>query len=385
LLGGGTHTGDITGATGSTLQLGGIHNFEPGADITGGLNVWVTSANINDFGRINTTGTVTLSSTSLAIFQSSVTTSSLLITSGTNHFNGSISAPGGTISGGTLTGSGTWHVTSTLNWSGGQIAGTAGQLFIDSGGTLNSSGSNKSLGRNLTNNGTTNWTAGTLNVSNSTFQNNGSFTANSAANQTFTRSVGTNVFNNVGSFIKKNSSTMTFTEVAFNNAGTVDVQAGALSLAGGGTHTGDFTSSGTDTTLNIGGNHTFASGSDITGISRVYFIGSGTITGNGLINTTSEVGFNSTGATTMNGSIKASRIVVSAGTATLNGPLDAPMGAITGGTLAGSADWTITSGLSWVGGTIAGTGRLIFDPFRSLAILNLSWLGVQVESEGLIL
>ena len=89
---------------------------------------------------------------------------------------------------------------------------------------------NVTLGRKLTNNGATTWTGGTLSMASGTFQNNGPFTADSATNQTITRTSGTNVFNNAGSFIKKNSSTLTFSNVAFNNTGTVEIQGGSIAL-----------------------------------------------------------------------------------------------------------------------------------------------------------
>ena len=56
---------------------------------------------------------------------------------------------------------------------------------------------------------------------------------------------GVNVFNNAGTFTKQGPGDVHFrtniTGVAFNNTGTVDVQAGMLSSSSGGTHTGDFT------------------------------------------------------------------------------------------------------------------------------------------------
>ena len=72
-------------------------------------------------------------------------------------------------------------------------------------------------------------------------------------------------FNNAGSFVRNGvRDTIVNYGVAFNNSGTVDLQQGALRLQGGGSHTGDLTTA-TGTTLEIGGNHTFAAGTDITG------------------------------------------------------------------------------------------------------------------------
>ncbi len=201
LGGGGTHTGDFSGPTGAVLQLEGIQTLQSGSDIMGGLDVNMVNAAISDSGQISTTGTVSVSTT-IGTFNSLVSAGTLRLTGGTNNFNSSISAPTGSVSGGTLSGSGTWHVGSTLTWSGGAISGT-GHLFIDADETLNATAANATLGRKLTNNGATNWTGGTFSMANGTFQNNGSFTADSATNQTITRTSGTNVFNNAGSFIKR--------------------------------------------------------------------------------------------------------------------------------------------------------------------------------------
>jgi hypothetical protein len=71
-------------------------------------------------------------------------------------------------------------------------------------------------------------------MNNGTFQNNGTFTANSATTLQCQGSGGTNAFVNAGTFIKQGAGTLQFqfisTTVAFNNTGNVDVQAGTLAL-----------------------------------------------------------------------------------------------------------------------------------------------------------
>src|SRR5258706_11924770 len=69
-------------------------------------------------------------------------------------------------------------------------------------------------------------------------------------------------FDNVGTFRKSvNTGTLTFPG-SFNNSGTVDIQAGTLSL-GGGTHSGTFAVPA-NTGLALGGTHNAGAGSSIT-------------------------------------------------------------------------------------------------------------------------
>ena len=91
----------------------------------------------------------------------------------------------------------------------------------------------------LQNDGAAKW-AGSANLflDGGTFNNNGSFTVDSASELEFTGSGGTSAFNNSGALIKQGAGEMRFssstTGVPFNSTGTVDVQAGTLAFDGGG-------------------------------------------------------------------------------------------------------------------------------------------------------
>src|SRR5262249_14224422 len=157
---------------------------------------------------------------------------------------------------GTLSGSGTVTIAGTMNWSGGTLAGT-GKTVVPN--TLNLSGSTHVLQHELDSQGTATWTAGDLQMANGTFVNTGTFTANSHGTlQSYGVTSGsTNTFTNSGSFIKQGTGTAQLfastTGVIFTNTGPVDVQAGSLRLAAGGSSSGTF-SVASGTTLEFASN-----------------------------------------------------------------------------------------------------------------------------------
>src|SRR5262249_37236814 len=117
LVGGGSHTGDFSGAAGTTLSFGGGHTFAATSDITGAPNVSFNSP-ITHNGTINTSGTLTINN-GTSTFNGSLAPGSLSLTSGTAVVHGSMNAGGVTIAGG-----------STLNM---QVNGTTGTLNVVNG------------------------------------------------------------------------------------------------------------------------------------------------------------------------------------------------------------------------------------------------------------
>jgi hypothetical protein len=119
---------------------------------------------------------------------------------------------------------------------------------------------------------------------------------------------GTNQFLNQGAFVKQGTGAVQFTvnstNVAFNNdtTGTVDVQAGTLSLVTGGTHAGDFTLSA-NAVLDLSGTHIFGATSDVTGttpsITGIVQVSGGTSTFGGTLTPGTVVLINS-GVATVN-------------------------------------------------------------------------------------
>jgi hypothetical protein len=116
------------------------------------------------------------------------------------------------LSSGTLAGSGDVTITGVLNWTFGTMSGT-GKTIIASTGVLNLSGlSVRNLNRVLQNDGAATWTVGTLAMNGGTFNNNGSFTANSNAELDCYGIGGLNAFNNTGVFTKQGTGLTTFSQ-----------------------------------------------------------------------------------------------------------------------------------------------------------------------------
>src|SRR5262249_51699025 len=139
------------------------------------------------------------------------------------------------------------------------------------------------------------------------------------------------------------------TGVAFNNSGTVNVQAGTLSLEAGGTDSGDF-SGASGATLTLGGNHSLAVDSDITGGLNVQ-VNSGTSSDSGLIATTGGVTFHG-GSMTIAGTVAAGTLNFTGGTGSLNAAATVTSGGtFSSGNLSGSGTVTVAGILNWTDGT----------------------------------
>jgi len=252
-----------------------------------------------------------------------------------------------------------------LNWSGGTMSGT-GLTLLTPGATFGlapASGS-VTLSRTLENQTAATWTSGTLWVTGGTFLNKGTLTTTTTGILSAYGAGGTNQFLNQGAVVKQGTGTMQFagyyTGMAFNNTGVVDVQGGALSLVSGGTHTGDFTLSGS--TLFVNGAQTFQSTSDVTGTGTLRIDG-GTANFSGTV----QVGaITSNGTTSFGPVLQTSYVAVGAGTTTINTALSLNQLDLSGGTLTGSGNLTISGVLNWSGGTMSGTGRTVIGPSGTL-------------------
>jgi len=116
----------------------------------------------------------------------------------------------------------------------------------------------------------------------------GTFTV--SGNGALTVLSGTPVFNNAGSFIKNTDSGTFDSGFAFNNSGSVSVQAGTVNLSGGGVSSGSFAVSSTAALSFSGGSHSLTAGAQINGpgITSVGIGGTvsidGTVTGSGTLN-----------------------------------------------------------------------------------------------------
>lgn len=250
-----------------------------------------------------------------------------------------------TFSAGTLAGSGDVTITGALTWSTGIMAG-AGRTILGSGGTASFSGTGiKGLNRTFENSGTVNYTGTALtfgytatvagiidNLAGGVFNatGEGDFLQSSAA---------AHAFNNSGTFNKSGAGTTTdFTAVAFNNAGSVNVNGGTLNLNSGGSNTG-LMDVATATTLSLAGSFNNLAGGSIAGAGNVGFP-SGTHNLVGPILTTGAV-------------------LARGATLNFNAPQTLTSLSFSSGTLQGSGDVTISGSLNWTFGIMAGAGRTI--------------------------
>jgi len=268
------------------------------------------------------------------------------------------------LAGGTLVAGG-MVITGTLNWIGGTMSGN-GTTAIAAEATVTISGGAlvKSLsGRTISNAGTVTWTSDAADIQanggSNVFTNTGTFNAQNSSHMSIVG--GTLTFNNQtgGTLTRSGLATTTQFDVPFNNTGTVNVNGGTLSLAGGGSSGGAFNvASGTMLDL-AGGTHNLT-GASVSGAGEVN-VSAGTV--------------NFAGSYTVTGNTN-----ISGGTANFNVPTSISGCTLSGGTLGGSGTVTVTGTLSWTGGTMSGSGT---TAIASAANLTISGDGVVTSTRAI--
>jgi hypothetical protein len=198
------------------------------------------------------------------------------------------------ITGGNLTGAGTFAIGGALNWSNGNI----NTAVSCAGGSINvADSSTLGDGGQLINSGALTWTPNSgPRTGNSTVISNAStgvitvaFNGNNIDSYAYG---GTTAFYNAGTInVSGDGMTGSITDPFFNT-GTVNIQSGTLEMLGGGTEDGTFID-GSGATLELGGGaFTFNSNSTISGAGD-FVMGGGSLTENG--------GFSLGGSWTING------------------------------------------------------------------------------------
>ena len=331
----GTLTGTGTVNGNATLTGSGIINFGVGGSIGGTLGV--TGGNWNGVGSVG--GTVTNSSGTLT-----------LGTGATLTGNGSLNNTGGAISG-----AGTATFAGASTWSAGSF--TAGGAIGFNGGVAITAASQTVTSRAVTMAGTSSIGVGTLNFGSSgSLTNNGTFNVSNATALNFTLTSGAaGSFTNTGTVTKSGAGTWTLSSagagVAFNNTapGLVNVDAGIISAAGGGTSDGTFDIDNGAQFQVSGGSYTMNAGVQVNG------------TGTGKFN-------------------------VTAGTATFNGTSTGSNGklGIEGGTLsfASAASFTTSGGFVGLSGTLSGLGTVTFNGASTWSGGGLSTSGGTTHFTG---
>jgi hypothetical protein len=244
------------------------------------------------------------------------------------------------ITNGTLGGSNQIIVTGPLTWFGGTINSPTNVI---ANGGLNLAGASLSLsGGTLINNSNTMW-ADSQQSSTLTFANGASFS--NAPGATFTcnlngtlgyNSSPSSQFINAGSFVMQSGGTAV-SSIVFNNSGTIDVEAGVVSLNAGGTNSG-IANVNSNATLTING------GTEWFGPSSV-------IQGPGLVSVAS-------GTLNLAGNLFGTAVNIAGGTLNWLGDNVAVPSALTlsSGTMGGSNFVTVLGPMSWLGGTLNDSG-----------------------------
>ena len=241
----------------------------------------------------------------------------------------------------------------TASWTGGEISGAASTTFTKDVAISGAATKVLSFGRVLNLEGTTTWSGNTGNNNNAirfwngaTINNTGTFIdANGFDSFIEHNTGGPHNFNNTGTYDKQ-SNTVTTSEVfvAFNNSGTVNVNAGTL-LLGGGTSTGSFN-------IAAGAKLEFRNGAST--------LDNATTSGEGTLQlSTDNIGGDA--VLTINGGSHTSKLLI--GGSTLTGSAHTFQGPATwtGGTITGAASTTFSGDLSITGAdtkTLSG-GRVL--------------------------
>ena len=312
LSGGGTHTGSFTTTSPGVLAFsGGTHTM------TGG-------------GSIGGTGTLSFTGAAATV-GIPISVGSLNVTSSSATLNASSDAAAFQINAGTIGGSGTLTLTNGGTWFGGAMIGS-GKTVVPPSKLLATNGP-VSLGRTLQNDGTL-FVNGTISGA-GTIVNNGVLQPNEGA-----ITIG----------------------AALNNSGQVALVGSALTLAGGGTHTGSFTIDAFSNLLFKSGTHSVGGGGSISGPGSLSFNGA---------------------AATIGVPVNVGALSVTAGTATLNAAAGAGAFSMSGGTLDGSGTLTLSNGGSWSGGTMGGSGATINPGAKSLGISGpVTLSGRTLQNDG---
>ena len=353
---------------------------------------------------------ITNSGTYTVTFNASVTVASLVVggTSGTQTFtnSGSTLTLNGTStvgangvfsqSGGALAGAGDLAVNGPLIWTGGTLSG-AGTIFANGSLNISNAASKTLSGRTLVNSGNALWSAGTILLASSgVISNTATGTFDCAFDGSLSSGGGSGqAVMNTGLFRKTAGTGVTTINnpIAFNNAGTVEVQTGTLGLGGGGTSSGNFKVP-VNTTLDLpNGTHNLTGG--VSGAGR-FSVSGATLNLAGLLGVTGTNLF-SGGTANLNCSsfaIDGSVVVISGGIANFNGSgaVSAALLNVSGGNLGGSNSLSFAGALTWIGGGFSGTSLVSFNggaissaTSKSLSGRTLVNLGSVSWSGGTIL
>ncbi|MBC8108493.1 MAG: hypothetical protein H7Z14_18050, partial [Anaerolineae bacterium] len=273
---------------------------------------------------------------SLQTSAASMFSGGLTLAGGRYDSNGAATIAGAfAMTGGTLGGAGVVTVSGTHMWTAGSMDGT-GTTVLAAGSSLTiNSASTHRLDRTLELNSTTDWVAGDVQFSTGIVINNGTFISSTVSSLAMYGVGGTNAFVNNAVFNKTGTGTTFITVsssgVPLNNFGTVNVNAGTLSVAGFGSSSGKFNvPAGAE--LNFNRDYAFnGAAGDIDGLGAL------TLSGGNLAFDSSFT-------------------------------IEAASVAFSGSTIAGTGTTTFTGACTWSAGMMAGTGKTLLPAGSSMTM-----------------
>lgn len=273
-----------------------------------------------------------------------------------------------TLAGGTLEGAGALRLSAVFSWTGGTMSGS-GSTVLESGvtsGAINP-GAGKAVSltkRELVNDGTLTWSSGSVEGrSSAEFDNGGTLVANANvpgsewSSHGLLNSDGTGVWlRNTGTIRKASGSEFTTIQFQIANEGTVEAATGQIIFSGsshtGGTPSGSWLASeGASISFN-GGTYTLGEGVKMEGV--VFFAG-GVMHASDVQGAKAHVYLWSAGGTLELTSVTTVSHVKEL---TINSET----------TLDGAAALNVSSGFSWAGGTMSGSGSTTLGPGVSSSI-----------------
>ena len=361
------HTGSITGD--GNLRLGnGSHLLDGGSSVTVPDVYMAANGGVDIHGTYDTP-TKTQVAAGTATFHNDATVVDLgafTVSGGTAILETGATVQLATLdfTSGSIEGADDITIDGMFTWSGGTLKGTGvvdanGGITITGAAFLSGDGAGGAPDRILNNNTDTPGAVFTSSAwlylyGDAVLNNYGTFDIQ--VDRGFSRSGGNELFNNEGTLIKSISDGLTQINVALNNAGTLDVQAGVVQLGQTGTHTGAFGGNGT---LRLTGTqHTLTETSSINLPDIVFGAQMTNVHGNyEAANSTSAI----SGTTVFHDDATITglgELYISGGTLELSSedPIQVPTLTFTAGKLQGTDDVTVDGMIDWSGGYMYGPG-----------------------------
>lgn len=369
LGGGGTNSGNLSVGAGATLNMAsGTFISDPGSTIAGGGQF------------IFSGGTANLTGEWLG------TNNTFVFSGGTGNFDGTGTVAPSVINldSGALGGAQTVTVGSVMNWTGGAMSGP-GRTVIPPGITLNAAIPSfaSMTSRTLEIGGTMIWMGpGSISMNDAVITNRPGALLDIQNASAVNFGGGSPRWDNAGTFRKSISAGQTaFNNVGFNNYNDIEIQAGTLSLLGGGLNNGTINVPA-GTALDLGGAFGSSTGSSITGAGQLTAT-FGTVTLAGLVNVTgSNIFANGTANLTGGYFCTNNTMTISGGTANFDGTgIVAPSVLNLNGTLGGAQTVKVGGSLNWTGGSMTGSGRTVILPAASFNVGGPTFL--QITSRTL--